>query len=348
MDQTQIDISFLPIPVLVLGPDLELVGASRAAYPVFGLGPYLATHSDGRARLESQLNRHQDLLRQIGEISLRCRHPGSGDRFRWDSGDRVYQIKVCAYPTAGGECGFHASLVDMTESSLHSDSLEFARTFLERILDNLPLGIMVTDADLNITHANRAQLEIMQRLGQEHALTTLIGMNLEVLCSDEFAMPWTHVRRLVVAEAETLHGGTRLQTPDGTEVALDITVAPLGTRDDTLQGAVRICQDVTDKVQMMNELREAAVLNARLETVRELAVTTNHKINNCLTTILLHAQLLRRHESAGNGDVQELVDGILAETERIAEFAKSLRELRELKTVSYLAGGEESMLDLGP
>lgn len=82
--------------------------------------------------------------------------------------------------------------------------------------------------------------------------------------------------------------------------------------------------------------KKNAVKEARVEAIRETAVTLNHKINTPLSTIMLKTELLLRTKKGLDEDMKRGLLMIQDEVGRIYETIGRLRSLRNAKSIQYL------------
>ena len=116
----------------------------------------------------------------------------------------------------------------------------------------------------------------------------------------------------------------------------DFIVKPLAL--DELLARVRAAMRI-------RRLQDQVVEAQRREMVVEMAVTLGHEVNNPLTALLGHLELIQRYMEADEPDrVQHHVERSRHVADRIAEVARALRELRHPKMKPYL--GEQQMFDL--
>ena len=84
--------------------------------------------------------------------------------------------------------------------------------------------------------------------------------------------------------------------------------------------------------------KKNAVKEARVEAIRETAVTLNHKINTPLSTIMLKTELLLRTKKGLDEDMKKGLLMIQDEVGRIYETIGRLRSLYNAESVEYLKG----------
>lgn len=77
--------------------------------------------------------------------------------------------------------------------------------------------------------------------------------------------------------------------------------------------------------------------------IGETAIALQHEINNPLSALLGHAELLRM-EFQDRGEQSEQLEIVLQQARRIADVVKRIAKLRNPKTVEYIQGA--TMLDL--
>ncbi|MDE3127773.1 MAG: hypothetical protein KGL38_07190, partial [Gemmatimonadota bacterium] len=80
-----------------------------------------------------------------------------------------------------------------------------------------------------------------------------------------------------------------------------------------------------------------------LAGIGETSIALQHEINNPLSALLGHAELMMMDEKE-RGEENEHVRVIHEQARRIADVMKRLRRLRDPRTVEYVAGAR--MLDL--
>lgn len=88
--------------------------------------------------------------------------------------------------------------------------------------------------------------------------------------------------------------------------------------------------------------REELAAAQRLAGIGETSLALQHEINNPLTALLVHSQLLA--DEAADPALKADLELMVALTRRIAEVVRRLGELKELRSVPYISGS--SMIDL--
>lgn len=112
---------------------------------------------------------------------------------------------------------------------------------------------------------------------------------------------------------------------------------------DHLAARVRIAEGRIAHTVARRRAEEALAKAQWLAGIGHTALALQHEINNPLTALLAHGQLLAIDDEATPG-VRDQVATILAQARRIADVVRRLKELATPQTVSYL--GSAQMLDL--
>ncbi len=216
---------------------------------------------------------------------------------------------------------------------LVADDDAVVRTLIRAVLDSLGHDVQLVE--------NGAAA--WQRFETDHPPLVLLdidmpGMNgLEVCSRIRNADPQRETFILVI----TGHDG-----PDDLTAVLDVGADDYVTKPVTpenLRARLRIAERRIDR-ERERRATEVELQRARwLAGVGETTIALQHEINNPLSALLGHAELLQM-DFADRGERNEQVEVIQTQARRIAEVVKRLRELRNPQSVSYV--GQATMLDL--
>lgn len=101
------------------------------------------------------------------------------------------------------------------------------------------------------------------------------------------------------------------------------------------------------QIEMARGRRHAELELARarwLAGIGETTIALQHEINNPLSALLGHAELLQL-DARDRGERSEAADVIVAQARRIADVVRRIAQLRDPRSVEYVGGSR--MLDLG-
>ena len=91
----------------------------------------------------------------------------------------------------------------------------------------------------------------------------------------------------------------------------------------------------------LKNAQEALVRSKRLAAIGEVVASVNHEINNPLMIISGNAQFLQMTMADYPQEMQERVNTILEETERISQVTRKLREIKNPVVEDYTSSGEQ-------
>ncbi len=213
------------------------------------------------------------------------------------------------------------------------------RATLERLIEASPDMVVVTDADGNVSYYNDGARENLGYTREEIIGQTVVRLypSLE------------EARRVMAAMRGPEHGGkgrclnlpTRFVHKSSREIPVAISGVILYDESNEEQGTVGFAKDLTEMHR-----------NDQLAVLGEVAIGLAHEINNPLTVIGNHAELLDRFLAEagavpGAAEERERIAGLRREIGRIEEHLTRLHgmaEQEEYACTRYL--GEARMLDL--
>lgn len=324
-----------PRPLLIVDSALRIVAYSYKTLSVFGLRAR-AEGAEPKDALDNAVEGERGLVDELALATARLLRPGDEDVFVWTHRKRTYDVSVHAQT----EGTFLVLFEDTTDYAISEEILMSARRYLEHILGNIPLGVIVLNSELRISSTNRQALNFMRGLGFERTLIDAIGATLEELIPGETGSGWQALC------AQALERDARCQEPrqtyegSGGSLVLSTLATPLPDLGGRSAGVMFVAEDATEKARLEDQL----VAAEKLATVGQMVVTINHEINNPLSIISTNAQTLRMLEK---GISEKAVDKLLKieeQVKRIAEVTERLRQMDQIATEQYIRGGEQ-MID---
>jgi PAS domain S-box-containing protein len=125
---------------------------------------------------------------------------------------------------------------------------------------------------------------------------------------------------------------------DGTRVDVSVTVSPIREGSGRVVGASVIARDITERKEAEAARQERDILR----WVASLAAAAAHEINNPLTAVMGHAQLLAHEIGAGS---RRHIDEMLTAIYRIRDILVRMRHVERVELAEQ-AGDLPAMLDL--
>ncbi len=333
-------ITYLPVPLVILDESLNLVGASRQAYSLFRV----RFQNDNLAELSDKLLSNQTFVHAIAEASLKLTRAGSSTAIRWTNGNQVFDIDIAAMPSGSTDLHYGLHFQNVTKRLEIERSRETTRNYLEQIIDSLPLGIVVTDCAMRITAVNRSQEAIMALHGKDIPLLSAVGSLLQEFIPQHEGLPWHQVETRVFKERRPLHRLEETLENNGVKRTFSSSVLPLQRESGEVIGAMHLTEDITEKVRLLSEAREAEMLAARLETLQHTVVTLNHVVNNKLMGLMCNLEVIRMTGEPLTPNKSRLIEEAQDEVNGIAQFIRDLSNIKEIKITNYLK--DEKMLDV--
>ena len=229
---------------------IALVGYGTFMLAAFGL--VLALIEGTRRQLAGRIGRISTTMQRLADGDLTTAIPTGGPD------DELGVMAV----TLGS---FRASLVERERLARDQavavaallDEKERLRVTLHAIGD----GVVVADADRQVTMMNAAA-EALAGWSAADAVGETIDavLTLEPVLDAHAERPVEHSSGTVPVVPST--GDGTLIRRDGTEVAIDASVAPIFGQDGTLIGSITVLHDVTDSRVLLNRIRQLAHYDA--------------------------------------------------------------------------------------
>src|SRR5690349_16342578 len=172
-----------------------------------------------------------------------------------------------------------------TEVAARTRELEAQRNFAARIIDSLPVGLYVIDADYTIRAWNRKRESGTQGVAREDAVGRLVFDVLDRQPRDLLKREFDRV-----FETGELQQVEMESQASGEARHYRITKIPMREDGRTISHVITIGEDITEWRQAQQRLTETE----KLAAVGQLAAGVMHEINNPLATILACSEALHR------------------------------------------------------
>lgn len=233
-------------------------------------------------------------------------------------------------------------LENLGEKATDRESIRDLLTFLNDIVENIPLMVFVKDADeLRFQHVNRAAEQVMGYPREE-----LIGQTDFDLFPDEQAEFFVEKDREVLQGQKLVDiPEEKIETPHGTRI-LHTKKIPILDDDGEPKYLLGISEDITERKAMREELVRAD----RMASLGRLAAGVAHEISNPLSYVVtdLHVLRERLREKRDAVEADEEWDELLELGEAIESGLDRVSKiLSELRTFSRAGGDGGTTVDLG-
>ena len=214
-------------------------------------------------------------------------------------------------------------------ASLEQKAAEYERLkdFNENIVESINVGVLAVDLEDRIESWN-SQMEVMYALPRYRALRRSIGE----IFPPEFLKEFSRVR-----QSPGIHNlyKFRLLVPTGETRILNVAIAPLVTKKFHVAGRLIIIDDITERVELENQLSQAD----KLSSIGLLAAGVAHEVNTPLAVISSYAQMLSK-QIQGDEKKSAVLERITRQTFRASEIVNNLLNF------SRMGGSEFTEIDL--
>jgi len=337
-----VELNALPGAAMIVNSALEVIDCNTSALKVLGLP--IGEH--GCERLTQALAQEQTELGDSLALATASLSTGEEERFAWRHGD--YRFEVSISLRADDDSEYLVMLSDRTGEMLTQDIQVNARHYLEHILGQIPVGVVVLDSRSRITSANTQMLCFFEKLAGVGDLLSVIGSTLLELLPESPGGRWHSLCEAVLIDAvptpqaadEEKEEKGSYSTNDG-DLDLTTEVTPLRDQTGTLSGAILMATDITERARLEHEVMRME----KLATVGQMVVTINHEINNPLLIISTNAQAMRLMNPDFDDKTTKKLLKIEEQVKRISLVTEQLRSLDEVSSQEYIAEGPQ-MIDL--
>lgn len=337
-------LSSQPTPVMVLDEGMEIIGASLQALRIFDIRSSVADNQ-ALASLSAALEAQTNLFTSIGAATMQLSGHGSQEVFEWKQAAHIFRITVFMFAANGDNC-FGVLLEDHTEEALLQSHIGSARSYLETVLDSLPLGVIVLNTELRATSINAEQLQIFETCGHNITLIEAVGSKAEKLFPAGHTPGWPEIKSKVIGNGESVQINESVKLPDGSTRTFSIRLTPLFNDDRTICGALRTAEDITVRVELEKKLKDSEIHTAKLETVHQISLTLSDSINNALTAVVASVSLVQRIPPQLSTEQTDILNEVFGQTQRITGFIKKIREMQKVTTINYSSSIDEKMIDI--
>jgi two-component system, NtrC family, sensor histidine kinase PilS len=216
-------------------------------------------------------------------------------------------LRITAFGVVALLCRYLAESLHQTGQVLQEQRARLIglRAFHENVVNSMSSGLLITDMSGRVASANHAASRILQ-LPPEKKQGWLAQEMLRFIDLDD----------IVMQNEAVDHGLNRAEgwfkRPDGKEIILGVSYAPLRDEQGTVHGLIINFQDITTIRALEAEIKRGE----QLATVGRLSAAIAHEIRNPLASVSGSIQLLRADLALDDSN-QRLMDIIAHEIERL-------------------------------
>lgn len=222
-------------------------------------------------------------------------------------------------------CGMHIAAA-LAQARLHTE-IEQERARLRAVLDQLPEGILLVEVPVGrIQYVNMAAaditgvppLEQVDRQAQDAPLASTMTD------AQRNPIPTEKLPSIRALQGETINGYEIILTrPDGKEVFLLTSAAPLRNDDGTIIGAIVVFQDITTRKSIEQQKNEFLSI-------------TSHELRTPITAIQGFAEVLqvraRQPESLNTPASQRALSSIIEQSKRLTRLIEEMLDLSRIES----------------
>lgn len=250
----------------------------------------------------------------------------------------VTERSMLARDEKGGPSYYQGIIIDITHIKEIGFALKESEKKYRLIFENSPLGIFNFDKDGTVTHCNDKIAEILGIPKEK-----ILGFNMNTsLRNEQMKAAFTEVLLLRQGHFE----GEYSSQGNGKKAFIKVDYSPNISDDGILLGGVGIVEDIRERKQAEDKLREYAdelsKMNKELQSVdrmkNELLSNVSHELRTPLTSIKGYSDLLMEG-TLGEMNYQQLkaVTTVIRNTERLRRLVDSLLyvSMAEVENIQY-------------
>jgi two-component system, NtrC family, sensor kinase len=205
--------------------------------------------------------------------------------------------------------------------------LERLKIYTENIIESINIAVLALDLDGRITSCNRA-FEELYRMDRGR----VVGSGVDGLLGQDIVASIQKVTGVSGWDIKAPGNIFKLYVPrqDGQNLFVNLSIIPLLDTADRNSGCLIVMDDISEKVQLEDQLLQAE----KLSSIGLLAAGIAHEVNTPITGISSYAQMLLKNTPAD--DVRKpLLEKIEKQTFRAAEIVNGLLNFARLNGSEY-------------
>jgi PAS domain S-box-containing protein len=235
---------------------------------------------------------------------------------------------------------------DITARRQVDEELRRTSHTLQTLINAAPLPIYTLDPEGRVRSWNHAAEKAFGWTAQD-----VLGRFLPLIPEQEMSAFRASLDRVLDGESIS---GVQVRRPrrDGMTLDLRISAAPTRAPDGTIDGAIAVAEDITERKSLGEQLRQAQ----KMEAIGQLTGGIAHDFNNILTIVITNAGLIAERVTAEQADLRQELNELQRAALRGAELVRKLLafsrqralELRPINLGSVVKEAEASLRLLLP
>jgi PAS domain-containing protein len=332
-------INFSPHAIILADEKLRVVSSSKLVYSMFGLPSLISGRK--KRELAKLFYAEKKLIANLKHCLKLMVRTGSHETFTWHFKQKIFMVDIVAIRI--GRVRYYSISFDDISYKYRMDSpLEITRSYLNDILNNLPVGVVVLDRNQHIYMLNDKQLEFFQLTNEDSGLENYLGFQISECLPNEISTSW------VRAIDTCLAGETGVPLQDQyilNDLLFSCTISSFSLTDNKSRAIMIVSEDVTESQMMEEKLKISEAKATQLKTLKEINVSIRHEVFNVVTPLAMNAELVKESlDPEKCAEEIEMMESILQSTYRLISFVKQLADIKEITSENYIEGDDSSMI----
>ncbi len=338
-----LNLTHFPYPVILINEDLQVLSVSRQCLPLIEV-PKNVTAEKAREHVYNTLKNNKYFNEKINTaITNLIDFEQSAEEellLNIRGEERYFEVTVSLHKKIKQK-EYYILLREITEEKASREILDQTRSYLESIINSIPLGIVVTNKSGQVTSWNNFQEQLFEQIGQKMSIVDIIGKKIEDIMPPSIKEELEAIYTMVLRQNKPYNlNQVQLTVEGGEDCFLDISAIPI-TKNGSPVGLIQVMEEVTNQVNIEKQL----IKSEKLALIGQIAVTMNHEINNPLTSIIGNCQCLLFKSDELDEDITIRLKKIEDNAKRIGAITEKLNRLKVIRSKPYLTDAIK-MLDL--
>ena len=332
-------VNFSPTAVLLIDEKIKIKASSKSIYAMFGLPSLIS----GRKKIElgNLFNKQGRLIKHFNKCIKDLTRTGSQDSFTWSFEGKVYYVSLVAIRVDHHRY-FSIHFDDVSYKYKMDSPLELTRSYLNDIINHLPVGVIVLDKNYHIYMLNTKQLEYFQFNNPSGRLENYLGFHISQCLTEDSVNYWSGIIASYISQKTQIPLQKIHKVRD---LVFNCTISSFSLTDDNNRAIMIVSENITEAYALEEKLRIAEEKATQLKTLKEINVSIRHEVFNVVTPLSMNAELLMTClDPVNQAEEVEMVDSILQSTQRLITFVKQLIEIKEVKIEDYIEGDDSLMI----